>query len=105
MASKNFTLYLYYVESLSGPDSPFFKLTDTAGMEDHDWLLVEKVTVTRDLSDMQDLTAQRLAMLEKQKAELREKFVQAIRLVDERIQSLLAIENGVVDAEVRHVDA
>lgn len=90
--TRDYTLYLYYVEKHSTRDEPFFKLTETEGMEPHGYTLVRKITVPVELPDMASLRQQRLAELEKMKREAREKFAQTIREIEDRIQSLLAIE-------------
>lgn len=90
--NREFTLYLYYVEKFSSPGDPYFQVSETAGMEDHGYTLVRKIKLPVELPDMASLRQQRLAELEKMKVEAQAKFAATMREINDRIQSLLAIE-------------
>lgn len=94
MATRDFTFHLYLVSPHSTPDNPYFTLVSSDDMESHGWVHIRKEVFTLEVPTAKELLQPQLAALEKLKQETRAKFAMAIKEIDDRINSLLAIENS-----------
>lgn len=92
--TKDFTFHLHFVAPHSTADDPYFVMVDTADMSEHGWVHISKHVFTVEVPTAKEMLQPQLAALEKLKKETRAKFAKANKDIDDRINSLLALENS-----------
>lgn len=90
---QQFHVHLYHRETIAS-ESPFV-LFSSSTMGDSWYTYVGPVTVEAEVPDDFDPRAAKIAALRAEKAKLRAAFAARVKELDDRINSLLAIENTV----------